>query len=34
MPIYHPSAVLRNEALKRPVWEDLKIFKKKLEEML
>ena len=34
MPIYHPSAVLRNEALKRPVWEDLKVFKKKLEEML
>ena len=34
MPIYHPSAVLRNEALKRPVWEDLKIFKKKLEEIL
>jgi len=34
MPIYHPSAVLRNEVLKRPVWEDLKVFKKKLEEML
>lgn len=34
MPIYHPSAVLRNEALKRPVWEDLKVFKKKLEEIL
>ena len=33
MPIYHPSAVLRNEALKRPVWEDLKVFKKKLEEI-
>ena len=33
MPIYHPSAVLRNEALKRPVWEDLKIFKKRLEEI-
>ncbi len=33
MPIYHPSEVLRNEALKRPVWEDLKVFKKKLEEI-
>lgn len=33
MLIYHPSAVLRNEALKRPVWEDLKVFKKKLEEI-
>lgn len=24
MPTYHPAAVLRNERLKRPVWEDLK----------
>lgn len=24
MPTYHPSALLRNEALKRPAWEDLK----------
>jgi DNA polymerase len=27
MPTYHPSAVLRNAELKRPVWEDLKGFK-------
>jgi DNA polymerase len=27
MPTYHPSAVLRNADLKRPVWEDLKGFK-------
>lgn len=24
MPTYHPSALLRDEALKRPAWEDLK----------
>jgi DNA polymerase len=24
---YHPSAVLRDESLKRPVWEDLKKLK-------
>jgi uracil-DNA glycosylase len=24
---YHPSAVLRDQALKRPVWEDLKLLK-------
>lgn len=24
MPTYHPSALLRNEKLKRPVWEDFK----------
>jgi DNA polymerase len=24
MPTYHPSALLRNESLKRPVWEDFK----------
>jgi uracil-DNA glycosylase len=24
---YHPSAVLRDESLKRPVWEDLKLLK-------
>ncbi len=27
MPTYHPSALLRDENLKRPVWEDLKGFK-------
>ena len=28
---YHPSAVLRDESLKRPAWEDLKLLKSKLE---
>ena len=27
---YHPSALLRNEDLKRPAWEDLKLFKNRL----
>lgn len=31
---YHPSALLRNEDLKRPAWEDLKMFRKKLDELL
>ena len=30
---YHPSAVLRDESLKRPAWEDLKLLRSKLEEM-
>lgn len=30
---YHPSALLRNESLKRPAWEDLKLFKKKLDQI-
>jgi len=33
MPTYHPSALLRNEELKRPAWEDLKKFKKKLDQL-
>ena len=33
MPTYHPSALLRNEELKRPAWEDLKKFKRKLDEI-
>lgn len=33
MPTYHPSALLRNESLKRPAWEDLKLFKNKLIEL-
>jgi DNA polymerase len=28
---YHPSALLRNEELKRPAWEDLKLLRTKLE---
>ena len=28
---YHPAALLRNEELKRPAWEDLKLLRSKLE---
>lgn len=31
---YHPSALLRNQELKRPAWEDLKKFRAKLDELL
>lgn len=27
MPTYHPAALLRNESLKRPVWEDFKLIR-------
>jgi len=30
--IYHPAAVLRNDSLRRPVWEDLKILRSRMEE--
>lgn len=30
MPTYHPSALLRDESLKRPAWEDLKRFRSRL----
>ena len=30
---FHPSALLRDDSLKRPAWEDLKILKAKLEDM-
>ncbi len=30
---YHPSALLRNEALKRPTWEDLKLLRAILDKM-
>ena len=33
MATYHPSALLRNEELKRPAWEDLKAFRRKLDEL-
>lgn len=33
MVTYHPSALLRDESLKRPAWEDLKLFKQKLDEL-
>lgn len=34
MPTYHPSALLRNEQLKRPAWEDLKKFRVRLNDLL
>lgn len=33
MPTYHPSALLRDESLKRPAWEDLKQFRTRLHEL-
>ncbi len=33
MATYHPSALLRDESLKRPAWEDLKAFRQKLIEI-
>ncbi|MDR3336039.1 MAG: uracil-DNA glycosylase [Treponema sp.] len=30
---YHPSALLRNEDLKRPAWEDLKLLRSRLAEL-
>lgn len=33
MVTYHPSALLRNADLKRPAWEDLKLFRQKLNEL-
>ena len=33
MATYHPSALLRNESLKRPAWEDLKAFRERLREL-
>lgn len=30
---YHPAALLRNEALKRPAWEDLKLLKEKIDNV-
>jgi DNA polymerase len=31
---YHPSALLRNEELKRPAWEDLKLLRSALGEVV
>lgn len=31
MPTFHPSALLRDETLKRPAWEDLKALKERLD---
>jgi DNA polymerase len=33
LPPYHPSALLRDEAKKRPAWEDLKVLRAKLLEL-
>ncbi len=33
MATYHPSALLRDPSYKKPAWEDLKLFKTKLEEI-
>ena len=33
MVTYHPSALLRDESLKAPAWQDLKLFKKTLDEI-
>ena len=33
MPTYHPSALLRDENLKRPAWEDLKRVRARLHEL-
>jgi DNA polymerase len=33
LPTYHPSALLRDENLKRPAWEDLKLLRAKLTEL-
>jgi DNA polymerase len=30
---YHPAALLRNEELKRPAWEDLKLLRSRLEDL-
>lgn len=32
MPSYHPSAILRDDTLKRPVWDDLKLVVAKLKQ--
>jgi DNA polymerase len=33
LPTYHPSALLRDESLKRPAWEDLKTLRARLAEL-
>ena len=33
LPTYHPSALLRDENLKRPAWEDLKLLRSRLEAL-
>ena len=33
LPTFHPSALLRDESLRAPVWEDMKILRAKLSEL-
>ncbi|MDR1177616.1 MAG: uracil-DNA glycosylase, partial [Spirochaetaceae bacterium] len=33
LPTYHPSALLRDESLKKPAWEDLKLLREKLSDL-
>jgi len=33
IPTYHPAALLRTDALKRPVWDDMKTLRKLLDEL-
>jgi uracil-DNA glycosylase len=33
LPTFHPSAILRDDTLKRPAWEDLKLLRSRLAEM-
>jgi DNA polymerase len=33
LPTFHPSALLRDETLKRPAWEDLKLFRAELDRI-
>ena len=33
IPTYHPAALLRTDALKRPVWNDMKMLKELLDEL-
>jgi DNA polymerase len=32
MPTFHPAALLRNESLKRPVWEDFKLIRQEIQK--
>lgn len=32
MPTYHPAALLRNQSLKRPVWEDFKLIRQEVNK--
>lgn len=34
MATYHPSALLRDASYKKPAWEDLKLFRQRLEELV